>query len=55
MKLNAFILLSCTAQALGAAVEDRKEFVSSKKLQEKITTKKYDYFTFCKARCLMSK
>src|SRR5690242_15804967 len=43
MKFNALLLLSCTAQALGAAMDDRKELVSSKKLQEKITTKKYDY------------
>lgn len=44
MKLNALLLLSCTAQALAAAVEERRELVTSKKLQEKITTKKYGYF-----------
>ncbi|KAF2631152.1 aminopeptidase-like protein Y [Macroventuria anomochaeta] len=33
-------MLSCTAQALAATVDDRRELVSSKKLQEKITTKK---------------
>jgi hypothetical protein len=50
MKLDAFLLLSCTAQALAASVDDRRELVSSKKLQEKITTKKYGY----SARCLRS-
>ncbi|KAJ4366054.1 hypothetical protein N0V95_000281 [Ascochyta clinopodiicola] len=40
MKFNVLLLLSCTAQALAATVDDRRELVSSKKLQEKITTKK---------------
>jgi Zn-dependent M28 family amino/carboxypeptidase len=40
MKFNALLLLSCSAQALAASVDDRREMVSSKKLQEKITTKK---------------
>jgi len=40
MKFNALLLLSCAAQGLAASVEDRRELVSSKKLQDKITTKK---------------
>ncbi|KAH6614159.1 leupeptin-inactivating enzyme 1 precursor [Boeremia exigua] len=40
MKVNALVLLSCTAQAFGAAVDERRELVSSKKLQDKITTQK---------------
>ena len=40
MKFSALLLLSCTAQALAASVDERREMVSSKKLQEKITTKK---------------
>jgi hypothetical protein len=43
MKLNSLLLLSCAAQALAATVDDRRELVSSKKIQEKIKTKKYEH------------
>lgn len=43
MKFNSLLLLSWAARALAASPDDRRELVSSKKIQAEITTKKCVY------------